>query len=154
MDGRARVERAAWTAFCQVCAALGGRFQFARALSPEGWASLIALITCAVGMCWRRPLERPGAIPFGRICTTILRSDVPRDVFLRVALSIAALGVIGGVAGRAFAQAATPTFTKAFSPTAIVVGASTTLTFTITNNDTTLSLSGLAFTDGLPSGLV
>ncbi|MFS8890366.1 hypothetical protein, partial [Synechococcus sp. R55.2] len=48
-----------------------------------------------------------------------------------------------------------PTFTKAFSPTSVAAGptAKTTLTYTITNT-AALPLTGLAFSDPLPAGLV
>ncbi|MGA9627569.1 MAG: choice-of-anchor E domain-containing protein, partial [Bryobacteraceae bacterium] len=45
-----------------------------------------------------------------------------------------------------------PTFSKAFGQPSIVVGSSTTLTFTITNLDVS-GLTSVAFTDTLPSGL-
>src|SRR5262249_5496035 len=44
---------------------------------------------------------------------------------------------------------------KAFLPTTIPFGATTALTITVTSNSNqTLTLSGVAFTDNLPSGLV
>jgi len=49
---------------------------------------------------------------------------------------------------------APPSFTKDFAATSIVIGESTTLSFTITNNSATTGLTGVAFTDNLPSGLV
>jgi hypothetical protein len=47
-----------------------------------------------------------------------------------------------------------PTLAKAFGAGSINVGQSTSLTFTIANPNTTLSLTGLTFTDNLPAGLV
>ncbi|HEY1464868.1 MAG TPA: hypothetical protein VGF44_15740, partial [Terriglobales bacterium] len=46
-----------------------------------------------------------------------------------------------------------PTIAKAFSPTAITLNGSTTLSFTIQNNNTATNLTGVAFTDSFPSGL-
>src|SRR5262249_8281093 len=46
-----------------------------------------------------------------------------------------------------------PTITKAFGAASILVNASTSLTFTINNPNTTLGLTGIAFTDSLPAGL-
>ena len=46
-----------------------------------------------------------------------------------------------------------PTFSKAFSPSAITLGGVSTLTFTITNNYSA-AVTGLAFTDTLPAGVV
>ena len=46
-----------------------------------------------------------------------------------------------------------PTLTKSFSPNPAAAGATPTLTFALTNPNTTIALSGIAFTDTLPSGL-
>jgi LPXTG-site transpeptidase (sortase) family protein len=46
-----------------------------------------------------------------------------------------------------------PELTKSFSPDPVAVGGASTLTFTITNPNPTVGLSGLAFTDSLPSGV-
>jgi hypothetical protein len=47
-----------------------------------------------------------------------------------------------------------PTIAKSFSPTTIVEGGSSTLSFTINNPNASQSLSGIAFTDSFPTGLV
>jgi len=49
---------------------------------------------------------------------------------------------------------APPTIAKAFGASSIAVNASTSLTFTLTNPNTTVALSGVAFSDTLPAGLV
>jgi len=46
-----------------------------------------------------------------------------------------------------------PTFSKAFSPDAIIVNQVSTLTFTIDNSASTLAATGLDFTDNLPAGV-
>ena len=46
-----------------------------------------------------------------------------------------------------------PSFTKSFSPNPVAAGATTTLTFSLTNPNNALALSGISFTDTLPSGL-
>jgi LPXTG-site transpeptidase (sortase) family protein len=46
-----------------------------------------------------------------------------------------------------------PSISKSFSPASISIGGLSTLTFTITNPNTGASLTGVAFTDSLPSGL-
>jgi uncharacterized repeat protein (TIGR01451 family) len=46
-----------------------------------------------------------------------------------------------------------PTLSKAFGAATIAVGGSTSLTFTVNNPNTTVGLSGIAFTDTLPAGL-
>src|SRR6266550_972856 len=46
-----------------------------------------------------------------------------------------------------------PTTTKAFSPSRIAPGETTTLTFTITNPNASTTLTGISFTDTFPSGV-
>ncbi|MCX7840213.1 MAG: DUF11 domain-containing protein, partial [Anaerolineae bacterium] len=46
-----------------------------------------------------------------------------------------------------------PTLTKSFSPTTVAVNGTSTLTFTVTNPNNNVALSGIAFTDTLPDGL-
>jgi uncharacterized repeat protein (TIGR01451 family) len=48
---------------------------------------------------------------------------------------------------------AAPGIAKAFSPNAIAVGGTSTLTFTLTNPNAGTSLTGVAFTDSFPAGL-
>jgi YVTN family beta-propeller protein len=50
--------------------------------------------------------------------------------------------------------AAPPSIAKAFSPTAVPLNGTSTLTFTLTNPNGGTVLTGVAFTDALPSGLV
>jgi len=57
---------------------------------------------------------------------------------------------LAGSAGKCKSNA---TITKAFSPASIHVGGTSTLSFTINNPNAEVSLSGLAFSDSLPSGL-
>jgi uncharacterized repeat protein (TIGR01451 family) len=49
--------------------------------------------------------------------------------------------------------ASAPTITKGFAATSILLGQTTTLSFTITNTNATLGLTGVSFTDALPAGL-
>ena len=48
----------------------------------------------------------------------------------------------------------TPQLDKAFSPTSLTTGATSTLTFTITNTSEKAAKNGWSFTDSLPSGLI
>jgi uncharacterized repeat protein (TIGR01451 family)/fimbrial isopeptide formation D2 family protein len=63
-------------------------------------------------------------------------------------------GGTGNTASANLSVATAPTITKAFGAASILLNASTSLTFNINNPNTTLALSGVAFTDALPSGLV
>src|SRR5450755_3885849 len=46
-----------------------------------------------------------------------------------------------------------PTISKAFGSAGVNLGGNTTLTFTLTNPNSSASLSGIGFTDNFPSGL-
>lgn len=47
-----------------------------------------------------------------------------------------------------------PTITKAFGAASVALNGSTTLTFTLSNPNSSLSLSGIGFSDTMPSGLI
>ncbi|TCK98926.1 putative repeat protein (TIGR01451 family) [Shimia isoporae] len=49
--------------------------------------------------------------------------------------------------------APTPGFSKSFSPSSVAQGAESTLTFTIDNSASAVAITGLAFTNNLPSGI-
>ncbi|MBI4751529.1 MAG: DUF11 domain-containing protein [Acidobacteria bacterium] len=63
-------------------------------------------------------------------------------------------GGTGNTASATVTVAAPPTISKAFGAPTIALDGSTTLTFTITNPNTTVPLTGVSFTDSLPAGLV
>jgi fimbrial isopeptide formation D2 family protein len=63
-------------------------------------------------------------------------------------------GGTGNTATANLSVATPPTITKAFGAASIPVNGSTSLSFTIDNPNTTTSLTGVAFTDTLPAGLV
>jgi uncharacterized repeat protein (TIGR01451 family) len=46
-----------------------------------------------------------------------------------------------------------PTISKAFTPSTIAVGDTSSMTFTLTNGNSVATLTGIAFTDALPAGL-
>jgi len=58
-----------------------------------------------------------------------------------------------GAFNPAFAAIA-PTIAKAFAATSVLPNGTTSLTFTLTNPDGAASLTGVAFTDGFPAGMV
>jgi fimbrial isopeptide formation D2 family protein/uncharacterized repeat protein (TIGR01451 family) len=63
-------------------------------------------------------------------------------------------GGTGNTATANLSVATPPSITKAFGAALIPVNGTTSLTFNITNPNTTTTLTGLAFTDSLPPGLV
>ena len=62
-------------------------------------------------------------------------------------------GGTGNTASANLTVATPPTITKAFGAASILVGANTSLTFTLNNPNTSLALTGIAFSDTLPAGL-
>ena len=62
-------------------------------------------------------------------------------------------GGTGNTASANLTVATPPTITKAFGAATILVGANTSLTFTLNNPNTSLGLTGIAFSDTLPAGL-
>lgn len=56
-----------------------------------------------------------------------------------------------GLAAAAFAQ---PVATKSFNPSTIALGGTSTITFNVANPSGTVTLTGVSFTDNLPTGLV
>jgi uncharacterized repeat protein (TIGR01451 family) len=62
-------------------------------------------------------------------------------------------GGTGNTASANLTVGTPPTITKAFGAASILLNANTSLTFNITNPNTNLALTGVAFTDALPAGL-
>ncbi|HXJ71772.1 MAG TPA: hypothetical protein VNM37_02925, partial [Candidatus Dormibacteraeota bacterium] len=63
-------------------------------------------------------------------------------------------GGTGNTSNASITVVGAPTIAKAFGAASIPLNGSTSLTFTITNPNTTVALSGVAFSDTLPAGLV
>ncbi|HEV1996486.1 MAG TPA: FG-GAP-like repeat-containing protein [Candidatus Acidoferrum sp.] len=63
-------------------------------------------------------------------------------------------GGTGNTASANLAVATPPTIVKSFNPITIFLSQNSTLSFTIQNPNTSVSLTGVAFTDNLPGGLV
>ncbi|MGB6496320.1 MAG: FG-GAP-like repeat-containing protein, partial [Candidatus Acidiferrum sp.] len=63
-------------------------------------------------------------------------------------------GGTGNTANATLSVATPPSISSSFGAASIPLNSSTTLSFTVSNPNSSLTLSGLAFTDSLPSGLV
>ena len=63
-------------------------------------------------------------------------------------------GGTGNTASANLSVATPPTITKAFGAASILLNGTTSLSFTINNPNTTVGLTGIAFSDTLPAGLV
>ncbi|PWT87230.1 MAG: hypothetical protein C5B55_15125, partial [Blastocatellia bacterium] len=63
-------------------------------------------------------------------------------------------GGTGNSASATLGVTAPPTISKAFAPGTVVQNGSSTLSFTLSNPNTNVSLTGIAFTDNLPTGLL
>ncbi|MBZ5555371.1 MAG: DUF11 domain-containing protein [Acidobacteriia bacterium] len=63
-------------------------------------------------------------------------------------------GGTGNTSNASLTVTAPPVIIKAFGAASIPLNGSTSLTFTIQNNNTTITLTGIGFTDTLPAGLV
>jgi hypothetical protein len=63
-------------------------------------------------------------------------------------------GGTGNTATANLTVASAPTITKSFNPTQIALNGNSTLSFSITNPNASVALTGIAFTDNLPAGLV
>ena len=59
----------------------------------------------------------------------------------------------GNTASASITVASPPTISKAFGASSILLNGTTSLTFTITNPNTSLGLTGISFTDSLPAGM-
>lgn len=65
-----------------------------------------------------------------------------------------ALGVVGSSSGNNFAEVPPPSVAKAFNPTSITSGGTSTLTITLTNSGSSVATLSSVFTDTLPAGVV
>ncbi len=89
------------------------------------------------------------------VITVKVTADMTEGLRTNISGAVSSLeGGTGGTATDTITVVIPPSFTKSFGATTLAVGDATTLTFNITNNSTTTSLTGVSFTDTLPAGLV
>ena len=99
-----------------------------------------------------------GVIPGGQTCTVAVDVTVGTGgTYTNVTSAV--VSIEGGAGNTAIgvltvSAIAPPSMTKVFSPSSIPAGAKSTLTFTITNPNLALSLTGVAFNDAFPANMV
>ncbi|NND98774.1 MAG: hypothetical protein HKN47_15750, partial [Pirellulaceae bacterium] len=97
-------------------------------------------------------------VSFGSRATNLVPGDTndSYEIFVTAVNQLQSEVVLGAplMFGNAVAEVPTaPGFDKVFAPNPIVVGGTSTLTFTIDNSANSVAASGLAFTDTLPVGV-
>jgi hypothetical protein len=101
-----------------------------------------------------------GSLAGGASCSGgVTVNGVTSGVKNNVTSTITATGTSAGAAATATLTVASaanmaPTISKAFGVTALIPNGTTSLTFTIANPNATVSLTGVAFNDTLPAGLL
>jgi uncharacterized repeat protein (TIGR01451 family) len=97
-----------------------------------------------------------GTIAAGTTCTfSVSVTGANPGVFTNTTGAVTSTnGGTGNTATANLTVATPPSITKAFGAASIGLAGSTSLTFTITNPNASIALTGVAFTDALPAGLV
>ncbi|HTA43458.1 MAG TPA: hypothetical protein VK789_13475, partial [Bryobacteraceae bacterium] len=81
-------------------------------------------------------------------------STIAVDKDINVTSVAGGFAAISGVRNAVDLTTSPPSISKAFTPSSIPLGANATLSFTITNPNAAATLTNVAFTDALPSGLM
>jgi uncharacterized repeat protein (TIGR01451 family) len=97
-----------------------------------------------------------GTVAAGSSCTSSVNvTSSTAGSFVNTTGSVSSTnGGTGNTASATLQVATPPSIAKAFGAASLGLGGSTSLTFTITNPNSTLAYTGVAFTDTLPAGLV
>ncbi len=124
--------------------------------TPDGLSGNCSGVVTAVS--GSSSISIAGAIvPAGGTCTFTVDNilGVSAGVKNNVTSAITSTeGGSGNTASASLTVVAPPTITKAFGAASIPVGGQTPLTFTITNPNATVALTGVSVSDSLPAGLV
>ncbi len=97
-----------------------------------------------------------GTVAAGLTCVLSLNVTAPADgIILNTTTNVTSTeGGNGNQAAASLTIARPPAVTKAFSAVAIPLGTTATLTFSVTNPNVNVTLTGITFSDTLPAGLV
>jgi uncharacterized repeat protein (TIGR01451 family) len=97
-----------------------------------------------------------GSIAVGASCTfSVNVTGATPGVYTNTTGAVTSTnGGTGNTATANLAVATPPSIAKAFGASSIGLAGSTSLTFTITNSNASIALTGVAFTDPLPAGLI
>ncbi len=122
-----------------------------------------AVTTCGAGVVTAAPGGSVVTLSGGTMASGAGPCTVSFDVVSAVAntytnnaanISLPSPGLVFSGAAATVQYFNNATLTKAFAPTAIAAGGTTTLTFTLTNPAGALAVAGLGFTDTLPTNVV
>src|SRR5207253_851723 len=96
-----------------------------------------------------------GTIPVNSSCTVVINVTGTTAGVKNNSVQVTSTeGGTGNTSNASVTVVAPPVIIKAFGAASIPLNGSTSLTFTIQNNNTTTSLTGVGFSDTLPAGLV
>jgi len=103
------------------------------------------------------PYGNPGPYVGGTATLgSIFNGSSPNGTWSLYAITTLAGGGTGSIGGGwclNFSAPSAPTLSAAFGASSVTVGSSTSLSFTVSNPNTATTLTGIAFSDSLPSGL-
>jgi uncharacterized repeat protein (TIGR01451 family) len=104
-----------------------------------------------------------GSLAPGASCTFTMTLQIPLEITpgtttvvnttSQAGGSAGTIGVTGNAASDTLLIYFPPVLSKSFAPAAIAIGGTSTLSFIIDNNGSSLPASGLSFTDNLPAGM-
>ncbi|HEX3565518.1 MAG TPA: Ig-like domain repeat protein, partial [Acidimicrobiales bacterium] len=94
-----------------------------------------------------------GTIAAGSSCSVVVNVTGTSAGVKNNSVSVSSDSGAGNTANASITVVAPPTLSKAFGAASVPLGGSTSLSFTVNNPNATTDLTGIGFTDSLPSGL-